>query len=134
MTCATIGVADRNITNIVAHSVCCSMLQCVAVCCSVVQCVAVCCSVVQCGALCCSVLIARLQTRRNISKSIIHLNATNTNVNARPTRTCIYAWDVQRFTYIKLACIRLNFLHWCVSFVGPLLNFEECLANRALLE
>ena len=75
---ATIGVADRNVTNIVAHSVCCSVLQYVAVCCSVLQCVAV----------WCSVLIARLQTCRNIAKSIIHLNTTNTNVNAYTRGTC----------------------------------------------
>ena len=37
------------------HSVCCSVLKCVAVCCSVLQCVAVCCSVLQCVAVCCSV-------------------------------------------------------------------------------
>ena len=38
------------------HTVCCSVLQCVAVWCSVLQCVAVCCSVLQCVAVCCSVL------------------------------------------------------------------------------
>jgi len=46
------------------HTVCCSVLQCVAVCCSVLhceakhytQCVVVCCSVLQCVAMCCSVL------------------------------------------------------------------------------
>jgi len=41
--CAICGMAL--IREGVTHTLCCSVLQCVAVCCSVLQCVAVCCSV-----------------------------------------------------------------------------------------
>ena len=47
-------------TLCLTHSVCCSVLRCVAVCCSVLhsmlQCVSVCCRMLQCVAVCCSVL------------------------------------------------------------------------------
>ena len=108
-----------------------SMLQYVAVCCSVLQCGAVCCSVLQCVAMWCSVVQC---AHRKITNSSKYQQVNHSSQRHQHKCKCIYAWDVQRFTYVKLACIRLNFLHCCVTFVGPLLNFEECLANRAFLE
>ena len=47
------SLIQRSCQLSVRHTLCCSVLQCVAVCCSVLQCVAMCCSVLQCVTACC---------------------------------------------------------------------------------
>ena len=54
------------------HTVCCSVLQCVAVCCSVLQCVAVCCSVLQCVVVCCSALQCICVAPWSVGHSVLH--------------------------------------------------------------
>jgi len=56
MCCSNTTLARVLLLCFLRHTLCCSVLQCVAVCCSVLQCVAVCCSVLQCVTVCCNVL------------------------------------------------------------------------------
>ena len=48
--CVSVSRDCRHLAACV-HSLCCSVLHCVAVCCTASQCVAVCCSVLQCVAV-----------------------------------------------------------------------------------
>jgi len=64
--------------KVIHHTVCCSVLQCVAVCCSVLQCVAVCCSVL------------RINSRTSVlSRFLLFQGVAVHCVVLRATKSCI---------------------------------------------